>query len=57
MTGGIGELERIYYSLNQWLMTQMWLLHGPPFTENSTKIPYKSMTVGTVRGEGANRTY
>ena len=31
--------------------------HGPPFTENSTKIPYKSMTVGTVRGEGANRTY
>jgi hypothetical protein len=35
----------------------MWWLHGPPFTENRTKTPWKSMTVGTAYGEGANRTY
>ena len=26
--------------------------HGPPFTENRTKTPWKSMTVGTACGGG-----
>jgi hypothetical protein len=59
--GGIGgsivKLVGIYRSINQSIAVQVWWLHGPPFTENSTKIPYKSMLLGTERGEGANRTY
>jgi hypothetical protein len=31
--------------------------HGPPITENSAKIPYKSMTVGTEHGEDSIQTY
>jgi hypothetical protein len=43
--------------MRTWTVGTVQIAHGPPFTENPAKIPYKSMTVGTECGEGANRTY
>jgi hypothetical protein len=31
---------------------KMWWLHGPPSTENRTKIPYKSIVEGQQVGGG-----